>query len=66
MLLTVAEAAHLLDEPDGRVQTWLREGQVSGTKVSGQWPVPAVVIAELAKSGWLRGRSRRLDPRYRA
>ncbi len=64
-LLTVAEAASRLGVPAGRVQTWLRKGQVSGTKVSGEWRVPSVVIAELARSGRLRGRSGRLDPRYR-
>jgi excisionase family DNA binding protein len=64
-LLTVAEAATRLDVPTNRVQAWLREGQVAGTKVSGGWRVPSVVIAELARSGRLRGRSRRLDPRYR-
>jgi transcriptional regulator with XRE-family HTH domain len=64
-LLTVAEAASRLEVPAGRVQTWLRKGQVSGTKVSGEWRVPSVVIAELARSGRLRGRSGRLDPRYR-
>jgi excisionase family DNA binding protein len=64
-LLTVAEAANRLDVPAGRVQAWLRQGLLAGSKVSGQWRVPAVVIAELARSGRLRGRSRRLDPRYR-
>ena len=64
-LLTVAEAANRLDVPAGRVQTWLRTGQVAGTKVSGEWRVPSVVIAELARSGRLRGRSGRLDPRFR-
>jgi excisionase family DNA binding protein len=64
-MVTVAEAAHRLDVPAGRVRSWLKEGMVSGTKVSGQWRVPAVVVAELERSGRLRGRSRRLDPRYR-
>jgi excisionase family DNA binding protein len=64
-LLTVAEAAGRLDVPAGRVQTWLKQGLLAGSKVSGQWRVPAVVVAELARSGRLRGRSRRLDPRYR-
>jgi excisionase family DNA binding protein len=64
-LLTVAEAASRLDVPAGRVQTWLREGLLAGMKVSGQWRVPAVVVAELGRSGRLRGQSRRLDPRYR-
>jgi excisionase family DNA binding protein len=63
--LTVAEAAARLDVPAGRVQTWLRQGLLAGSKVSGQWRVLAVVVAELARSGRLRGRSRRLDPRYR-
>jgi excisionase family DNA binding protein len=64
-LMTVAEAASRLGVPPGRVQTWLREGRVAGTKVSGEWRVPSVVIAELARSGRLRGRSGRLDPRFR-
>jgi excisionase family DNA binding protein len=64
-LMTVAEAASRLGVPAGRVQNWLRKGQVSGTKVSGEWRVPSVVIAELARSGRLRGRSGRLDPRFR-
>ncbi len=64
-LLTVAEAAHRLDVPAGRVQAWLRQGLLAGMKVSGQWRVPAVVVVELGRSGRLRGRSRRLDPRYR-
>ena len=64
-LLTVAEAAHRLDVPAGRVQAWLRQGLLAGSKVSGQWRVPAVVVAELARSDRLRGRSRRLDPRFR-
>jgi excisionase family DNA binding protein len=63
--LTVAEAAARLDVPAGRVQTWLRNGALEGSKVSGQWRVPAVVVAELGRSGRLRGNSRRLDPRYR-
>jgi transcriptional regulator with XRE-family HTH domain len=63
--LTGAEAAARLDMPPGRVQRWLKEGELAGSKVSGQWRVPAVVVAELARSGRLRGRSRRLDPRYR-
>jgi excisionase family DNA binding protein len=64
-LLTVAEAAARLDVPPGRVQTWLKQGLLAGTKVSGQWRVPAVVVTELTRSRRLRGRSRRLDPRYR-
>jgi excisionase family DNA binding protein len=64
-MLTVAEAATRLDVPPARVQKWLREGALAGTMVSRQWRVPAVVVAELDRSGRLRGRSRRLDPRYR-
>jgi hypothetical protein len=64
-LLTAAEAAAHLEVPVTRVQTWLNQGQVAGTKVSRQWRVPAVLVAELERSGRLRGRYRRLDPRYR-
>ena len=64
-LLTTAEAASRLDVPAGRVQSWLRKGELAGVKVSAQWRVPAVVVAELARSERLRGHSRRLDPRYR-
>jgi excisionase family DNA binding protein len=64
-VLSVGEAAARLDVPAGRVQTWLRQGLLAGTKVSGQWRVPTVVVRELGRSGRLRGNSRRLDPRYR-
>jgi excisionase family DNA binding protein len=64
-MLTAAEAANRLDVPAERVQRWLKQGLLAGSKVSGQWRVPAVVVAELERSGRLRGRSRRLDPRYR-
>jgi excisionase family DNA binding protein len=64
-LLTAAEAAVRLDVPPGRVQIWVKQGELSGVKVSGQWRVPAVAVAELGRSGRLRGSSRRLDPRYR-
>jgi transcriptional regulator with XRE-family HTH domain len=63
--LTVVEAASRLDVPGDRVRDWLAQGLLAGTKVSGQWRVAAVVVAELERSGRLRGRSRRLDPRYR-
>ena len=63
-MLTVAEAASRLDVPVRRVQTWLREGVLPGVKISGQWRVPMVVV-ELIRSERLRGRSRRLDPRFR-
>jgi len=63
--LTVAQAATQLEVPAPRVQYWLREGMLPGKKVSGQWRVLAVVVAELDRSERLRGRSRRLDPRFR-
>jgi excisionase family DNA binding protein len=63
--MTVAQVADRLDGPIPRVQTWLREGRLAGTKVSGQWRVPKIAVDELDRSGRLRGRSRRLDPRYR-
>lgn len=64
-LLSVAEVAAVLGVPAARAQKWLRRGELPGTKVSGQWRVPAVAVAELARSGRLRGRSQRLDPRFR-
>ena len=64
-MLTTAEAATQLEVPVGRVQVWLQKGELAGVKVSGEWRVPAVAVAELERSGRLRGRSRRLDPRYR-
>jgi excisionase family DNA binding protein len=64
-LLTAVEAAAQLDVPVARMQTWLQDGVLPGTKVSHQWRVPAVAVAELDRSGRLRGQSRRLDPRYR-
>jgi excisionase family DNA binding protein len=64
-MLTIAEAASRLDVPPTRVRDWVTQGELAGTKVSGQWRVPAVAVAELDRSGRLRGRSRRLDPRYR-
>jgi excisionase family DNA binding protein len=63
--VTVDEAAVWLGVPPGRVQTWLATGQLAGTKVSGRWQVPAAAVAALQASGRLRGRSRRLDPRFR-
>jgi excisionase family DNA binding protein len=63
--LTVAEAAARLGVPVRRVRQWLQRGELAGTKVSGEWRVLAVVVAEFGRSGRLRGRSRRLDPRYR-
>jgi excisionase family DNA binding protein len=64
-MLTLAEAAVRLEVPPARVRHWLKQGHLAGTKVSRQWRLAAVVVAELDRSGRLRGRSRRLDPRYR-
>jgi excisionase family DNA binding protein len=64
-MLTLAEAGLRLDVPASRVRTWLHQGELPGVKVSGQWRVPAIAVMELARSGRLRGRSLRLDPRYR-
>jgi excisionase family DNA binding protein len=64
-MLTLAEAGLRLDVPASRVRTWLHQGELPGVKVSGQWRVSAIAVAELGRSGRLRGRSRRLDPRYR-
>lgn len=63
--LTTAEVATRLEVPRGRVQTWLHAGRLAGVKVSGQWRVPLAAVVELERHERLRGRSRRLDPRYR-
>src|SRR5215213_1829489 len=63
--LTTAETAARLEVPAGRVRTWLRRGLLAGTKVSGVWRVPREAVLELERHERLRGRSRRLDPRYR-
>jgi excisionase family DNA binding protein len=63
--MTVAETAARLGVPPGRVKTWLATGQLPGAKASGRWRVPAAAVAALEASGRLRGRWRRLDPRFR-
>jgi len=63
--LTTAEAATRLGVPVARVQGWLKRGELPGSIVSGQWRIPEIAVAELDRSGRLRGQSRRLDPRYR-
>jgi excisionase family DNA binding protein len=64
--LTTAEAAARLGVPAGRVVRWLKTGELEGgTKVSGQWRVPEAAVYELLGSGRMRGRSGRLDPRFR-
>ena len=64
-MLTVAEAAAQLGVPTRRVQDLLKEGTLSGVKVSRRWRVARAMVVELSRSDRLRGRSRRLDPRYR-
>ena len=62
--LTTAEVAAHLEVPRGRVQTWLKTGKLPGVKVSGIWRVPREAVLDLERRDRLRGRSRRLDPRY--
>jgi excisionase family DNA binding protein len=62
--LTTAEAAARLGVPLPRLQEWLRTGKIVAWKASGQWRVEARDVAALAASDRLRGRSRRLDPRF--
>ena len=64
-LLTTEEAGRRLDVPGKRVRVWMRQGVLPGVKVGGEWRVLAIAVAELDRSGRLRGASRRLDPRYR-
>ena len=61
---TVAQTATWLEVPASRVSRWLRLGELAGVKISGQWRVPIAGVMALEASGRLRGRSRRLDPRY--
>lgn len=58
--LSTAEAAAELGVSFPRVQRWLRHGVLPATKVGGQWRIPGVAVAELHRSGRLRGASRRL------
>jgi excisionase family DNA binding protein len=62
--LTIAEAARLLDVPALRLRSWVTSGKLPGRKVSGQWRLARREVLELLNSGRLRGRSRRLDPRF--
>jgi transcriptional regulator with XRE-family HTH domain len=64
-LLSTREAGQRLDVPTARVRFWMKQGVLPGIKVSGQWRVPAIAVAELERSERLRGASRRLDPRFR-
>jgi excisionase family DNA binding protein len=63
--LSTDEVAARLEVLRGRVQKWLHAGKLPGVKVSGQWRVPMEAVLELERRERLRGRSRRLDPRYR-
>ena len=63
--LSLKEVGQRLDVPTDRVRFWVNQGVLPGRKVSGRWRVPAIAVAELERSGRLRGASRRLDPRYR-
>jgi excisionase family DNA binding protein len=63
--LTTTEVADRLAVPRARVQTWLQTGKLAGVKVSGIWRVPREAVLEIERHERLRGRSRRLDPRYR-
>jgi len=62
--MTTDAVARWLEVPRTRVQLWLRSGKLPGVKVSGQWRVPLDAVLELERRDRLRGRSRRLDPRY--
>lgn len=64
-LLTTEEAGRRLDVPGTRVRKWMHQGVLPGVKVGVAWRIPAIAVAELERSGRLRGTSRRLDPRYR-
>jgi excisionase family DNA binding protein len=64
-MLTAKQVAQRLGVTEWRVREWLKQGVLPTTKVGGRWRVPAIAVAELDRSGRLRGRSRRLDPRYR-
>jgi len=64
-MLTTKQVAQRLDVTKWRVRYWLKQGVLPATKAGGQWRVPAIAVAELDRSGRLRGASRRLDPRFR-
>jgi transcriptional regulator with XRE-family HTH domain len=63
--LTLAEAAELLEVPPLRLRSWLVTGQVPGRKAGREWRLARRDVLALRTSGRLRGRSRRLDPRWR-
>ena len=63
--LTLAEAACLLEVPAVRLRAWLVSGKLPGRKAGREWRLARRDVLELLNSGRLRGRSRRLDPRWR-
>ena len=64
-MLTAPQAAQRLDVTEWWVRHWLKQGVLPASKIGGRWRVPAIAVAELDRSGRLRGESRRLDSRYR-
>jgi excisionase family DNA binding protein len=60
LTLSAPEAAAHLGIPHARLKRWMRKGVLPGTKLAGRWRIPAVAVYELARSGRLRGESRRL------
>jgi excisionase family DNA binding protein len=58
------QTAAWLGVPTYRLYRWLKQGVLTGRKVSGDWRVPVAEVMALEASGRLRGRSRRLDPRF--
>jgi len=54
-LLSTEEAGQRLAVPGKRVRFWIRQGVLPGVKVGGDWRVPAIAVAELERSGRLRG-----------
>lgn len=64
--LSLGEAAARLGVPTARLRNWLNSGAFPGVKASGQWRVDPETVADLERSGRMRGRSRRLDPRFRS
>ena len=63
--LTTAQAGASLRVGEQRVRRWIKAGALPAVKVSGQWRVPAPAVFALKASGRMRGRSRRLDPRFK-
>ena len=51
-LLSTEEVGRRLDVPTARVRFWMKHGVLPGVKVSGQWRVPAIAVAELGEWDW--------------